>query len=100
MRQTRTGKGACVLLHRWPCCLALHHLMACCVTVLLSGMLGLLACEVCAASVWTLAPAGADPFCRNNVLDIFELRSLLEQTNGDMEDSIFVSALHSCVLAP
>ena len=46
------------------------------------------------------APAGADPVCRNNVLDIFELRSLLEQTNGDMEDSIFVSALHSCVLAP
>ena len=46
------------------------------------------------------APAGTDRLCRNNVLDIFELRSLLEQTNGGMEDSIFVSVLLSSVLVP
>ncbi len=46
------------------------------------------------------ASAGSCRLCRNNVLDIFELRSLLEQTNGGMEDSIFVSALHSLVFLP
>ena len=54
----------------------------------------------CAAPVCALLQQVLGFLCRNNVLDIFELRALLEQTNGDMEDSIFVSALHSFVSVP
>lgn len=56
------GKGACILLHRWPCRPALHHPTSASwlddtVTVMLSGMLGLLGllvCVVCAASLCSL----------------------------------------------